>query len=66
MDIVQLVEAPLEKTSSRALWRMIRRPLLGVERAAPGAERRFGQSCYINGFGADNNFANISTVVQFY
>lgn len=43
MDIVQLADTPLEKTSSRALWRLLRRPLLGVERAAPGAERRFGQ-----------------------
>lgn len=43
MDIIGLAHAPSEKIASRALWRLVRRPLLGAERAAPGAERGFGQ-----------------------
>lgn len=43
MSVVELAEIPNEKTASRAAWRYLRRPLLGIERAAPGAERRLGQ-----------------------
>lgn len=43
MNITDLAVAPLEKTGSKALWRMIRRPLFGIERAAPGSQRQLGQ-----------------------
>lgn len=49
MDITKLAPTPLEKEAGllgdagRALWRYARRPLLGTERAAVGAERRLGQ-----------------------
>lgn len=49
MDVVDLIDLPMEKHSgllgdaARAAWRYARRPLLGAERAAVGAERRVGQ-----------------------
>lgn len=49
MNIVDLVELPMQKESgllgdaARAAWRYARRPLLGTERAAVGAEKRLGQ-----------------------
>lgn len=43
MNIIDLAAAPLEKTGSKALWRMVRRPLFGIERAAPGSQRQLGQ-----------------------
>lgn len=49
MDLTKLAPIPLEKEAGllgdagRALWRYARRPLLGTERAAVGAERRLGQ-----------------------
>lgn len=48
MNIVDLAPVTTEKEAglsdyAKGAWRYLRRPLLGVERAAPGAERQFGQ-----------------------
>ena len=49
MNVVELASIPMDKEAGwaadagRALWRYARRPLLGAERAAVGAEKQMGQ-----------------------